>query len=305
MTENKTQCEFCLKSYSSIYYLRKHIIKCEHRNQDNRNDFKCDFCDKLYNSNYYLQVHLQMCKNKCVSNLETKLKEKDEFIKYLETENKQLKNIINELELKAKEYEIEQKYINEYKENYKELLGKVNTTTINNNTYTQNSNNITMKQVVSNLEPISYDDIKNSMPLFTNEYIDDGLVGFARFLCEHSCNNKIITSDKSRNTIVYRTKFNDFIKDPECLNLINKTLQDNSEEIIRKTNERKEYYRELMDMDDEFDTYLKRGTRIHELKRLTESSLSEKPDENIKMIANVLCKHGVKTYQKTIEKIKV
>ena len=304
MTENKTQCEFCLKSYSSIYYLRKHIIKCEHRNHINRNEFKCDFCDKLYNSNYYLQVHLQMCKNKSVSTIETKLKEKDEFIKYLEAENKQLKNIINELELKAKEYEIEQKYINEYKENYKELLGKVNTTTINNNTYTQNSNNITMKQVVSNLEPISYDDIKNSMPLFTNEYIDDGLVGFARFLCEHSCNNKIVTSDKSRNTIVYRTKFNDFIKDPECLNLINKTLQDNSEEIIRKTNDRKEYYRDLMDMDDEFDTYLKRGTRIHELKRLTESSLSEKPDENIKMIANVLCKHGVKTYHKAIEKIK-
>ena len=82
MTENKTQCDFCLKSYSSIYYLRKHIIKCEHRNQDNRNEFKCDFCDKLYNSNYYLQVHLQMCKNKCVSNLETKLKEKDELIKF-------------------------------------------------------------------------------------------------------------------------------------------------------------------------------------------------------------------------------
>lgn len=304
MSSDKShQCSFCNQSYSTVYYLKKHSEKCKDKT-NYENTFKCIYCNKVYFSTYTLQSHYNVCKNKCVSNLETKLKEKDELIKSIETENKQLKNTIIELELKAKEYEIEQKYFNEFKENYKELLGKVNTTI--NNTYTQNSNNnITMKQVVSNLEPISYDDIKNSMPLFTNEYIDDGLVGFARFLCEHSCNNKIITSDKSRNTIVYRTKFNDFIKDPECLNLINKTLQDNSEEIIRKTNERKEYYRELMDMDDEFDTYLKRGTRIHELKRLTESSLSEKPDENIKMIANVLCKHGVKTYQKAIEKIKV
>jgi hypothetical protein len=141
------------------------------------------------------------------------------------------------------------------------------------------------------------------MPLFTNEYLDDGIMGFARFLCEHSCNNKIITSDKSRNTIAYRTKFNDFIKDPECINLINKTLQDNSEIILKKSEERREYYRELLDVDDEFETYCKRGAKIQELKKLTQSSLSEKPDDNIKKISNILCNHGVKTYQKTIDQI--
>ena len=60
-----------------------------------------------------------------------------------------------------------------------------------------------------------------------------------------------------------------------------------------------------MDIDDEFDTYLKRGTKIQELKKLTESSMSEKSDDNIKKISNILCNHGVKTYQKTIEQIKV
>jgi hypothetical protein len=226
----------------------------------------------------------------------------EEKVKSLETENLQLKNIISQYEIKAKEYEIEKKYMEEFKENfkenYKEMLNRVNTT-IN---YTSN---ITLKQVVSKLEPISYEDIKNSMSLFSNEYIDDGIVGFARFLCEHSCNNKIVTSDKSRNTIAYRTKFNDFIKDPECIILINNTLRDNSEEIIKKAEERRDYYRDLMDIDDEFDTYLKRGTKIQELKKLTESSMSEKSDDNIKKISNILCNHGVKTYQKTIEQIKV
>jgi len=298
---NKTnKCNFCLKSYSSIYYLRTHINKCEKKTVTN--DYKCQYCDKGYNSNYYLQIHLQTCKHKVIVSLEEKLKEKDNFILSLETENKQLKNTLSEFELRVKEYDIEQKYI---KENYKELLNKVNTTNINTYTHTSNNNNITLKQVVSNLEPICYDDIKSSMSQFTNEYIDDGIIGFARFLCDHSCNNKIITTDKSRNTIAYRTKFNDFIKDPECLNLINKTLQDNSEEIIRKTNDRIEYYKELLDTDDEFETYFKRGTKIADLKKLTESSLKEKPNENIKKISNVMCTHGIKIYQKAIDNIKV
>ena len=48
-------------------------------------------------------------------------------------------------------------------------------------------------------------------------------------------------------------------------------------------------------------SYDKRGPRIQELKRLTQSSLSEKPDDNIKKLLKF---HGVKTYQKTVEQIK-
>jgi hypothetical protein len=300
------ECIHCKKSYSSIYYLRIHEVKCKSQQIIENSENKCEFCNKNFYSIYNLKTHIEKCKSKIIKTQENfylnNQKYLEEKVKSLETENLHLKNIISQYEIKAKEYEIEKKYMEEFKENfkenYKEMLNRVNTT-IN---YTSN---ITLKQVVSKLEPISYEDIKNSMSLFSNEYIDDGIVGFARFLCEHSCNNKIVTSDKSRNTIAYRTKFNDFIKDPECIILINNTLRDNSEEIIKKAEERRDYYRDLMDIDDEFDTYLKRGTKIQELKKLTESSMSEKSDDNIKKISNILCNHGVKTYQKTIEQIKL
>jgi hypothetical protein len=293
----KINCEGCNKDFSASY-IEKHRTKCK-----NEKIFNCEFCSKKLSTKNNLNEHLKNCRQKIYalySNLEkenTQIKSQYENkIKEMQSEITLLKSTIHELEMKNKEYEIQHKYINESKNEYKELIGKVSTTI--HNTY---SNNITLKQIVSKLEPICYEDIKNSMNLFTNEYLDDGIMGFARFLCEHSCNNKIITSDKSRNTIAYRTKFNDFIKDPECINLINKTLQDNSEFILKKSEERREYYRELMDVDDEFETYCKRGAKIQELKKLTQSSLTEKPDDNIKKISNILCNHGIKTYQKTIE----
>jgi len=321
--KTKISCDLCHKDFS-LSYIARHKTKCK-----NEKSFSCNFCSKKLSTQYNLQVHMKTCKEKIYatnSNLEKELSEikakyknmlnknsilknqnksmssLENKVKQMESEINTLKLTIKDLELKNKEYEIQQKYINESKEEYRELIGKVNTTI--NNTYSNTSNTITLKQIVSNLEPICYEDIKNSMNLFTNEYLDDGIMGFARFLCEHSCNSKIITTDKSRNTIAYRTKFNDFIKDPECLNLINKTLQDNSEVIIKKADERRDYYRELLDVDDEFETYSKRGFKIQELKKLTQSSLSEKPDENIKKISGLLCNHGVKTYQKTMDKIK-
>jgi len=309
--------EFCSKNYSNIYTLQTHLKKCKEKMIFLHNELQQDITKVKQEKDDFKKdiTILQNEKNELVSivkSLETDkslllstIQQQNEKIIYLEDEQTNLKKQIFDLQLKNKEYEIAQKYICESKNEYKEMIGKVSTT-INSysNNQTSSNNNITLKQIVSKLEPISYDDIKKSMSLFSNEYIDDGIIGFARFLCDHSCNNKIITSDKSRNTIAYRTKFNDFIKDPECLYLINKTLQDNSDEIIRKTEERREYYKELFDVDDEFETYVKRGSRIQELKRLTQSSLSEKPDDNIKKIAQVLTNHGVKTYQKTVEQIK-
>ena len=139
------------------------------------------------------------------------------------------------------------------------------------------------------------------MPLFTNEYIDEGIKGFAQFLCDHSLNNKFITTDHSRGIIAYRTDFYDFIRDPECLTLINKTLKENHEEIINKSLVRMEYYRQMMDSDDEEYSFCsEKAMRVYELKKFAEASVKEKPDENIKAISNILCKHGLNTYQNTM-----
>jgi hypothetical protein len=130
------------------------------------------------------------------------------------------------------------------------------------------------------------------MSNFTNDYIDDGIKGFARFLCDFGCNNKIVTTDNSRHTIVYRTKFDDFIRDPECLLLINNTLKNNSDEIIYKAEERRKYYVNHAN----YDSFSKRIMRIIDLRKLAEASVKEKPDDNIKTLAQMLCEHGLKTF---------
>ena len=145
---------------------------------------------------------------------------------------------------------------------------------------------------MSKLEPICYDEIKSSMSNFTNDYIDDGIKGFARFLCDFGCNNKIVTTDNSRHTIAYRTKFDDFIRDPECVLLINNTLKNNSDEIIYKAEERRKYYLNHAN----YDSFSKRIMRIIELKKIAEASVKEKPDDNIKAISNLLCEHGLRTF---------
>jgi hypothetical protein len=197
---------------------------------------------------------------------------------------------------------------NQFREQYNALLEKctqaknINKTVVYNNNSTNTNNNITLKQVVSTLEPISHDDIKDSMVHFTNKYIDDGVKGFAKFMVDFVCNNKIVTSDHSRNTIAYRTTYENFIRDPECINIINRTLKQNSNYIINVLDERKEHYRKLMDENsDDFDTHLIKAAKIHELKRITEASKSENADVNIKDISNILCNHGAKNYNKCVE----
>ena len=266
------KCDNCLKYYSSKHSLLKHLKKCNEDNET-KNENKCDYCNKVYNTIYNLKNHYQVCLYKKIKDLETKAEKLESLCETLKEEKIKL-----EIELKLR------------------CQMPIGNTTITNN-YTSNNSNtstnhITLKQIVSKLEPICQDEIKNSMPLFTNEYVDDGIRGFARFLCDYSCNNKIITSDNSRHTIAYRTKFDDFIRDPECLNLINNTLKNNSEEIIQRTDDRRRYYTN----HEEYNTFSKRISRIIELRRLTEAAVKEKPDDNIKSISNLLCEHGLRTF---------
>ena len=250
----------------------------------------CEYCNKKSSSIYNLQRHQKTCK-------EMKNKEID-----------RLNNLVSELTNKIQEDQYLknslEKEVHYLKDLYSELLTRFeHSKTINNNysSTISSTNNFTIKQIVSKLEPISYDEIKNSMAQLTNEYIDEGIKGFARFLCDYACNNKIITTDSSRSTIVYRTVYDDFIRDPECLNLINNTLQKNSDEIIKKTDERKDYYRSLMDTNVDTQQYISisnKASKIVELKKLTESSIKEKPDDNIKKISNMLVNHGLSTYHK-------
>lgn len=282
-------------------------------------DFTCSYCNKEYNNHFNLKRHQQSCrlkykhekdileknhnetireKNLIIEGLKNVIEEKDNEIKILNKEIERLKteNVIGQLKT---ENTILKQTVKDRQNNYDKLLDKFDRPVNNIITY----NKTTVKQIVSKLEPICFNKIKESMSLFTNEYIDEGIKGFAQFLCDHSLNNKFITTDHSRNIIAYRTDFYDFIRDPECLTLINKTLKENHEEIVNKSLLRMEHYRQLMDSDDEEYAYCSEAAmRVYELKKFAEASVNQKPDENIKAIANIFCKHGLNTYQNSIDK---
>ena len=282
-------------------------------------DFTCSYCNKEYHNQYNLRRHQQSCRIKHKQDSDLLIQKFNETIREKDLIIEEFKNVIeqikeekdNEINILKKEVErlktenvigqlktentILKQTVQDRQNNYDKLLDKFdrpNTVTINKNT---------VKQIVSKLEPICFNKIKESMPLFSNEYIDEGIKGFAQFLCDHSLNNKFITTDHSRNIIAYRTDFYDFIRDPECLTLINKTLKENHEEVINKSLLRMEHYRQLMDSDDEEYAYCSEtAMRVYELKKFAEASVNQKPDENIKAIANIFCKHGLNTYQSSI-----
>jgi hypothetical protein len=57
----------------------------------------------------------------------------------------------------------------------------------------------------------------------------------------------------------------------------------------------------MMDSDDEEYSFCSEAAmRVYELKKFAEASVKEKPDENIKAISNILCKHGLNTYKSSI-----
>jgi len=257
----------------------------------------CIYCKKVYSSSYVLSRHTNSCKELLRQKVYEITKEKDKLLEEKEHEIQFLREKVNKLET---ENTILKQTAEERKQNYDVLLDKFDRPNTNVVTY----NKTTIKQIVSKLEPICFDKIKESMSLLKDEYIDDGINGFAKFLCDHSLNNRFITTDHSRNIIAYRTDFYDFIRDPECLTLINRTLKENYEEVVKKSTDRMEYYRKLMDTeDDEYLDCSDKAMKVYELKKFADASIKEKPDDNIKAISNILCKHGLDTYQNTIKSL--
>jgi len=311
------KCVHCNKVLSKSY-LSIHENKCLKKREKSSSTI-CIHCDKNFSSVYTLDKHkcknrkCIKCKNDCNNSLCLSCCE-EEYSNNIKNDYEKLKldyyTLLSSHHNLQHKYEIEVNIKNKIENQYNALLEKctqaknINKTVVYNNNSTNTNNNITLKQVVSTLEPISHDDIKDSMVHFTNKYIDDGVKGFAKFMVDFVCNNKIVTSDHSRNTIAYRTTYENFIRDPECINIINSTLKQNSNYIINVLDERKEHYRKLMDENsDDFDTHLIKAAKIHELKRITEASKSENADVNIKDISNILCNHGAKNYNKCVELI--
>jgi len=285
------ECTYCSKIYSTQGNLTKHQ-KISKSCINNRADHICEYCGKKLSSIYTLERHYDTCKN---LNITEKYKKEVNTLKEI-NKNTEIKYLILDDKYNAlieKYKKLEEKYDevqNELKQTYKnmqEFLIKnpkvINTT--NNNYTTQNStNNLTVKQYVSQLQPITAIDFQNTLQHYTDKYIDEGAIGYAKFLLDHPCNNKIVTTDLSRKIIAYRTDKNEFIKDPKCRELIKMAIVDHKQDILTICTKRRKLLGDMKTLDDDSymnDVYTKKINDITEFIIFLKNDLEDYVETNV------------------------
>jgi hypothetical protein len=248
----------------------------------------CEFCNKYFSTKGNCKAHKEICKIKKNKDLEDAVS---------------LKNIIKEKDQELKEKNQELKEKEEQIIFLKSMLDKYsyNPTIINNNNTV--NNNLTIKQLVSKLDPINFQDVKEHMENYSNNYKDQGTKGFAKFLCDHPFKDKFFTSDFSRNTIVYKTKEQNFIRDPDSSYLINRSINDNKRDILQKAIDRLNFINTKLkksEDEDEFDEYVIKKSKLKKLISIIEDISSSRIIED-KDVSNVFRNNGINTYQQILE----
>lgn len=234
----------------------------------------CKYCSKEFTRKDSCIRHQKICPLK---------NQKEMFDDILKQKDLQIKKLEEELLICKVEKENESKILKELLE---KQINKPTTTIIKSQTNNTNENftinKLSLKQIVSKLDPVDFEEIKNSMDQLTDDYIDKGLEGFAYFLCNHPCKNKIVTTDNARNVIAYRTKKQEFVRDPEAHHLINRSLRENADTIIEKTKDRHSYWKEQYDEEIEPEFQTKEVENMSKTEKLLKNAKSAKKNIHIK-----------------------
>ena len=124
----------------------------------------CEFCKRIFSSKSNCTKHKITCKIK---------------------KNKELTDaVVLKYIIKQKDEEI--KFLKSMLESYSNK-----TINVSYNNYNNINNNLSIKQIVSKLDPINFKDVKHHMGNFTSSYQDQGTEGFAKFLNSKSLEKKI------------------------------------------------------------------------------------------------------------------
>ena len=123
--------------------------------------------------------------------------------KNLFEENKKLKEELEKIKLELLKKDELISFQKSLFENCNNASKQVNNQTNTNNITIFNTSGQSLKDIISNLEPINFDEIKQDFESkFSNKYIDKGIAGLAQFLCDFPCNNKFVTTDYARKMII-------------------------------------------------------------------------------------------------------
>lgn len=250
-------------------------------------DKTCNYCKKDFSYKQNCVRHEKTCRFKSV---------KQELMSNndINSLSKQLEETKIKLEEKKKEVEQKDEQIAFLKTLLESCIQKPTIQKTNQNT--QNitiNNNITTKDIVEVLEPIEFEEIKESLKEFGFKYIRKGIKGLAEYLCKTSCNGKIVVTDNSRDILAYNTKQKKYIRDPKGQYLLNKTLRDNSEILLEKVKKDRKWMYETQE-ENEYENEIK---QIEILQSLIKKSNSDSTVEHTDFSAEMK-KHGIENLNK-------
>ena len=156
MTSNTFSCNFCKKSYTSQSNLNNHQKTAKFclslQNKLNNGELiRCEFCLKEFATKKYLNQHNDICKQK-------KVEEQNDVKNELENYKKEI------IELKIK-LQLKDEIIKKLEKQNKELLNRPTTTSIvnNNDNRQQNQYNIQFNQLFEKLPILNEENVNNRL----------------------------------------------------------------------------------------------------------------------------------------------
>lgn len=262
MTDNNGNitCQFCNKIFSTKYNLIKHQKStkyCLELQNVNIDFISCNYCNKNFSRKDTLENHLLVCKH-----TDVKFGKRDviNYKEIIEDQNKLLdkyKLEIIELGNKNKELEKYLVYVNLYEdernknkqlENTLENLASKAIEKAGNKT-TNNIINNNKNKIIQSLKPLTEQHMKEQTKFLTYQNVKNGIDGIASFASNFTYKDRLYCSDVSRLSFIFKNEDDDIIKDPEGIEITNKFIEINREELLRLLEEYFLFIVEKLDKD--------------------------------------------------------
>jgi hypothetical protein len=210
-------CNICDKTYINTKTYTAHL-KTSYKHKES-NKYCCTFCKKEYANSSGLRYHLNVCKIKIeeekqsnyYNELETCRKEYNKLYDMFVTLQNQYETIKTEVSNKEKEI-IDLKLAVERKnialETTKEVMKEMKPTT--NNTY---NNKTYIQNIANGLVPIRDDEIRETVDKLSIHHFKQGPKGVVKFVTLDYLAPRVICTDASRHTTVWKDENREIIHD--------------------------------------------------------------------------------------------
>jgi esterase/lipase len=260
------ECNFCKKTFSSLYTLNNHKTTAKYclkiQNKTITEKFKCEYCNKIFTSKYGLSLHTKTCKDLNLF-VCTKDKDKDKDIIIAKQES-----IIEQLQKQEDAYKEQLQKQDEQIKELQDKLERLATTAISKPTSSTTNNNNTKILLLAPLD-LSQERISNIVSTkLSGDHIVDGIAGLAKFVKDEIIkdqNGNILYNcvDSSRQMFKYKNENGDVIKDKNANKLIGAiqpALKEKTNDLYFEYGNKIENY--VPDEEDRRNTFTKKDKYI-------------------------------------------